>query len=100
VVFQELLNTLKYVRPGGGYVPPPTMTLFQIGNVNGFTGVPGVYSWLKVRPVPAAATVGVSGRDAVPVCASELLPAGVLHRRVPAVQRVVAHHDHGYSVEF
>ncbi len=33
---QEILNGLKYVRPGGGYVPQTTM--FQIINVNGLVG--------------------------------------------------------------
>jgi len=42
---EEFLNELKYVRPGGGYVPPATQ-IFQKIHVNGETEHE-VYSFLK-----------------------------------------------------
>lgn len=40
----EILNTLKYVRPGGGFVP--AFPLVQIGDVNGATSQP---IWTAIR---------------------------------------------------
>jgi len=42
---EEFLNELKYVRPGGGYVPPATQ-IFQKVHVNGKTEAP-VYTFFK-----------------------------------------------------
>lgn len=41
----EILSCLKYVRPGGGYVP--SFPLMQISNVNGLLGVQPLYNYLK-----------------------------------------------------
>jgi len=42
----EFLNTLKYVRPGDGFEPAPTITLFEKCDVNGADAAP-VFKWLK-----------------------------------------------------
>jgi len=42
----EFLNTLKYVRPGGGFEPAPTVTLFEKCDVNGAAAAP-LFKWLK-----------------------------------------------------
>jgi len=36
----EFLNTLKHVRPGGGFEPAPTVTLFEKTDVNGLDAHP------------------------------------------------------------
>jgi len=51
----EILNTLKYVRPGGGYVPSfPIMSKLL---VNG-DGTDPVYQFLKARCGPANPIIG------------------------------------------
>lgn len=36
----EFLNTLKHVRPGGGFEPAPSVTIFEKGDVNGLNAQP------------------------------------------------------------
>ena len=42
----EFLNTLKHVRPGGGFEPAPTVTIFEKTDVNGLDAAP-LFKWLK-----------------------------------------------------
>jgi glutathione peroxidase len=42
----EILNTLKHVRPGGGFEAAPTVTLFGKIDVNGANAHP-LFKWLK-----------------------------------------------------
>ena len=42
----EFLNTLKYVRPGDGFEPAETITVFGKGDVNGENAMP-LFKWLK-----------------------------------------------------
>jgi len=42
----EFLNTLKHVRPGGGFEPASTVTVFEKGDVNGANAAP-LFKWLK-----------------------------------------------------
>jgi len=42
----EFLNTLKYVRPGDGFEPATTITLFEKTMVNGLEAAP-LFKWLK-----------------------------------------------------
>lgn len=51
----DILNGLKYVRPGNGYVPAATM--FQLTNVNGLSGVPPLYDWMKNSCPPVSSLV-------------------------------------------
>lgn len=53
----EILNALKYVRPGGGYVP--SFPLMQLVSVNGALGVPPVYNYLKNSCPPVTQDVAV-----------------------------------------
>lgn len=56
----EILPTLKYVRPGGGYVPAFPLTL--ITNVNGGTGVHPAISLIKAAcPLGPTDTVASGG---------------------------------------
>ena len=49
---EEILNTLKYVRPGNGYEPADTITMFSKTDVNGFNAHP-MFRWLRrSRQVP------------------------------------------------
>jgi len=43
---EEFINTLKHVRPGGGFEVAPTVTLFEKGDVNGESAMP-VFKWMK-----------------------------------------------------
>lgn len=43
---EEFLNTLKHVRPGNGFEPAPTVTLFEKCDVNGADALP-LFKWLK-----------------------------------------------------
>jgi glutathione peroxidase len=42
----EFLNTLKHVRPGGGFEPASTVTVFEKGDVNGAEAQP-IFKWMK-----------------------------------------------------
>jgi len=42
----EFLNTLKYVRPGDGFEPAETITVFEKTDVNGESAAP-IFKWLK-----------------------------------------------------
>jgi glutathione peroxidase len=42
----EFVNTLKHVRPGGGFEVAPTVTLFEKIDVNGADAHP-IFKWLK-----------------------------------------------------
>jgi glutathione peroxidase len=42
----EFLNTLKYVRPGDGFEPASTITVFEKTDVNGENAAP-LFKWLK-----------------------------------------------------
>jgi len=53
----EILNTLKYVRPGGGFVP--SFPIFQITNVNGLSGVHPIFPYLKNSCPPVTNMVAV-----------------------------------------
>jgi len=43
---EEFLNTLKYVRPGGGFEVANTVTVFEKCNVNGASSHP-LFRWLR-----------------------------------------------------
>jgi glutathione peroxidase len=51
----EILNGLKYVRPGNGFVPAFPLT--QKVNVNGLVGVDPVWTWMKNQCGPAVPDV-------------------------------------------
>lgn len=42
----EFLNTLKHVRPGGGFEPAKEITIFEKTDVNGANASP-IFKWLK-----------------------------------------------------
>jgi len=45
---EEFLNTLMYVRPGGGFVPASSITVFEKTMVNGLDAAP-LFKWLKTE---------------------------------------------------
>jgi len=66
----EILNGLKYVRPGGGYVPQTTM--FQLITVNGM-GTDPLYTWLKNSCPPVSAIVsGLSYNPWTPLMTTDI----------------------------
>lgn len=55
----EILDCLKYVRPGGGFVPHFTDTLFQKIKVNGDSPPRApIYAWLTTACGPASPVIG------------------------------------------
>ena len=44
--YDEIMNGITYVRPGGGFVPQ--ITLFEKSEVNGDAQLP-IYTWMKVK---------------------------------------------------
>jgi len=46
----EFMNTLKHVRPGGGFEPAESITIFEKGDVNGLDAQP-LFKWLKSEMV-------------------------------------------------
>uniref|UniRef100_A0A6Q2ZCG3 glutathione peroxidase n=1 Tax=Esox lucius TaxID=8010 RepID=A0A6Q2ZCG3_ESOLU len=52
----ELLASLKYVRPGNGFIP--NFILFEKGDVNGDTEQ-GLYTFLKVKLIPTSSEPAV-----------------------------------------
>ena len=75
---------MKYVRPGGGFVP--SFPLFQKTNVNGLLGVHPVFNYLKVRQLRLSPTRLVSPAGFTP-CAA--LPC-ILQNSCPPVSNVVS----------
>ena len=43
---EEFLNTLKYVRPGDGFEPAESITVYEKTDVNGLNAAP-LFKWLK-----------------------------------------------------
>ena len=43
---EEFLNTLKYVRPGDGFEPAESVTVYEKTDVNGLNAAP-LFKWLK-----------------------------------------------------
>jgi len=59
----EVLNTLKYVRPGNNFEVNPAITLFAKADVNGAKALP-VFKWLKSEMmIPAGEMVDTKGND-------------------------------------
>jgi len=46
----EFMNTLKHVRPGGGFEPASEVTIFEKSDVNGLDAAP-LFKWLKAEMV-------------------------------------------------
>jgi len=53
----EIINGLTYVRPGNGYVPHPSMTIYAKIEVNGPTAHP-LYQFLKNACPPTTGNIG------------------------------------------
>eukprot|EP00967_Tisochrysis_lutea_P075673 scaffold102030_cov32-Tisochrysis_lutea.AAC.2 len=77
---EEFMNTLKHVRPGNGFEPAPTVTIFEKCNVNGLDAAP-VFKWLKSEQVRSLHPSRANPSDAV-----RLL-------RVATAHRMTAHAD-------
>ena len=58
----EILNALKYVRPGGGFVP--NFQMFKICDVNGKNEIP-LYTYLKVSSKQVASVKVLANESVV-----------------------------------
>ena len=92
----EFLNTLKHVRPGGGFVPKAT--LFEKADVNGANAMP-LFKWLKnsqVVPKGEGADSkgnGLADEDAL------ILPRGGFGGTTVALWTPVARSDIAWNFE-
>lgn len=73
---EEFLATLKHVRPGNGFTPAPSITLFGKGDVNGDSAQP-VFKWLKQEfPFPTCTEADVDTNGHGPDTDVLILPRG------------------------
>ena len=94
----EFLNTLKFVRPGNGYEPASTITLFEKTMVNGLEAHPA-FKWMKSEMMipsgPGEDTKGngVSNEDAL------VLPRGKFGGSTVVLWTPVARSDIAWNFE-
>ena len=92
----EILNTLKHVRPGNGFEPKATM--FEKTDVNGADAAP-VFKWLKSeQPMPMGEGADTKGNG----CADEealVLPRGDFGGSTVVLWTPVARSDIAWNFE-
>jgi len=54
---QEILNGIRYVRPGNNYLPSASISFFAKSNVNGDQAMP-IYDFLKTACPPTSIVIG------------------------------------------
>jgi len=94
----EFLNTLEYVRPGGGFKPSPIITVTEKGQVNGLDADP-MFKWLKSEQiVPSGDMVDTKGNG----CADPdalVLPRGAFGGSTVVLWTPVARSDIAWNFE-
>lgn len=94
----EFLNTLKHVRPGNGYEPAETFTIFKKTDVNGASADP-IFKWLKAqKPMPDGEDedtkdTGMTDREAL------VLPRGGFGNTTVVLWSPVARSDIAWNFE-
>jgi len=92
----EFLNTLKHVRPGGGF--EPKATIFEKADVNGANAMP-LFKWLKTQQiVPEGDMTDTKGNG----CADEdalVLPRGGFGGSTVVLWTPVARSDIAWNFE-
>ena len=94
----EFLNTLKHVRPGGGFEPAATVDIMEKTDVNGADAAP-VFKWLKSEMmIPSDEMVdtkgnGVANPDAL------VLPRGAFGGSTVVLWTPVARSDIAWNFE-
>jgi len=94
----EFLNTLEFVRPGGGFKPAPTIDIMEKTNVNGADAAP-IFKWLKSEMmIPSDDMVdtkgnGVANPDAL------VLPRGAFGGSTVVLWTPVARSDIAWNFE-
>ena len=94
----EILNTLKFVRPGDGFEPADGVTLFEKSDVNGADAAP-LFKWLKSEMlIPSDEMVdtkgnGVANPDAL------VLPRGNFGGSTVVLWTPVARSDIAWNFE-
>jgi glutathione peroxidase len=94
----EFLNTLKYVRPGNGFEPASTITVFEKTDVNGANAAP-LFKWLKSEMVvPVGEYVDTKGNGCADVEAL-VLPRGNFGGSTVVLWTPVARSDIAWNFE-
>jgi len=94
----EFLNTLKHVRPGGGFEPASTVTIMEKTDVNGADAAP-LFKWLKSEqmipsgPLEDTKGNGVADEDAL------VLPRGGFGGTTVTLWTPVARSDIAWNFE-
>jgi len=94
----EFLNTLEFVRPGGGFKPASTIDIMEKTNVNGADAAP-IFKWLKSEMmIPSDDMVdtkgnGVANPDAL------VLPRGAFGVSTVVLWTPVARSDIAWNFE-
>jgi len=94
----EFLNTLEFVRPGGGFKPASTIDIMEKTNVNGADAAP-IFKWLKSEMmIPSDDMVdtkgnGVANPDAL------VLPRGAFGGSTVVLWTPVARSDIAWNFE-
>jgi len=95
---EEFLNTLKHVRPGGGFEPASTVTIMEKTDVNGADAAP-LFKWLKSEamvpsgPMEDTKGNGVADEDAL------ILPRGGFGGTTVTLWTPVARSDIAWNFE-
>jgi len=94
----EFLNTLKHVRPGGGFEPAPTIDIFEKGDVNGASANP-LFTWLKAeKMIPVGDMSDTKGNGIADIDAL-VLPRGGFGGTTVTLWTPVARSDIAWNFE-
>ena len=92
------MNTLKYVRPGNGYEPAPSITFFKKTYVNGGDAAP-LFKWLKTEMmIPTGGMEDTKGNGCADIDAL-VLPRGNFGGSTVVLWTPVARSDIAWNFE-
>jgi len=95
---EEFLNTLKHVRPGGGFEPASTIDVFEKCDVNGASAAP-LFKWMKEeKMVPVGDMSDTKGNGCADVDAL-ILPRGGFGGTTVTLWTPVARSDIAWNFE-
>ena len=94
----EFLNTLKHVRPGGGFEPAPTVTIMEKTDVNGEEAA-ALFKWLKTEMmIPTGGMEDTKGNGCADIDAL-VLPRGKFGGSTVVLWTPVARSDIAWNFE-
>jgi len=94
----EFLNTLKHVRPGNGFEPAETVTIFEKGDVNGAEAAP-VFKWMKSEMMIPSGNMDDTKENGVADIDALVLPRGGFGGTTVTLWTPVARSDIAWNFE-